>query len=86
LILLLNLVNYVGNTSAQSDCPKNIFRGTGSSTIEKRNRKKRATRNLSPDVVILKRKVHPDVDAFYTKFVRNKYYASSKRCVCTSMI
>jgi hypothetical protein len=27
------------------------------------------------------KKVHPDVDAFYTKFVRNKYYIATAKLV-----
>ena len=57
-----------------------VGNNTGPSTLDKRNRKKRAAKELSPDPIIMSKKwkVDPDIDAFYTKYVRNKYFKPDK--------
>lgn len=52
---------------------------TAQSTLDKRNRKKRAVKIVSPDPVVSKKvKVDADFDCFYTKFVRNKFFNTRK--------
>jgi len=53
---------------------------TGASSLDKRNRKKRAAKDVSPDAVMMSKKwkLDPDVDAFYTKYIRNKYFKPNK--------
>ena len=52
-----------------------VDKTTGPNTLEKRNRKKRAAKELYSDCVMSKKwKVDPDIDAFYTKYLRNKYF------------
>jgi hypothetical protein len=55
-----------------------IVVNTGTSTPEKRNRKKRAAKSSSHDPFLSKKqKMLPDVDAFYTKYLRHEQFKSS---------
>ena len=49
---------------------------TGQSTLDKKNRKKRAAKTKSPESCMTKMRINPDVNAFYTKFLRVKYCKS----------
>ena len=56
-----------------------VEKNTGPSTLDKRNRKKRAAKEVSPDLPMSKKwKVDPDIDSFYTKYLRNKYFNPKK--------
>ena len=57
-----------------------VCNNTGPSSLDKRNRKKRAAVELSPDPVLMSKKwkVDPDIDAFYTKYLRNKYFKPNR--------
>ena len=44
------------------------------SSLDKKNRKKRAAKTSSPDQSMQKLVINSDVDAFYTKFMRDKYF------------
>jgi hypothetical protein len=54
-----------------------LFSGgnTGPSTRDKRNRKKRAAKDFSPDPFLSKKmKMDPSVDDFYSKFLRKEKF------------
>ena len=51
-----------------------IEASTGQKTMEKKNRKKRAAKNKTPDSCISNMRINSDVDGFYTKFLRVKYF------------
>jgi hypothetical protein len=80
---LFIFVHNIGITTApsHSDAPLENVIGTSSSTMEKKNQKKRAKKVVSPDAVTLNNKINPNIDAFYTKFVGNKYYIATAKYV-----
>jgi hypothetical protein len=46
----------------------------GKSSLDKKNRKKRAAKNLSPDLDMTELVVDPFIEAFYSKFMRKKKF------------
>jgi hypothetical protein len=63
---------YVG--THQYVCNQIAGPSTGQSTIEKRNRKKRAAKPKAEDMQMPKPLFYPEIDAFYSLFMRRKKY------------
>lgn len=73
---LLNWTDPVVPENQSSDAALNI---SGPSTIEKRNRKKRKAKVISPQEKISKITVEPQVQEFYKKYLGNKYFKNGNK-------
>ena len=73
---LLNWTNPLVPEKQSSDVTLNM---SGPSTIEKRNRKKRKAKVISPQEKISKMIVEPHVQEFYKKYLANKFFKNGNK-------